>query len=991
MQFSLLGPIDVRAAGRRLNIGHAGQRSVLAVLLLELNRVVPADRLIDRVWGDNPPNSVRNMLYGYVGRLRTTLADSGDSCVAITRHGGGYQLRADKGQVDLYRFRGFIAEAEQASDDDRRAELLRDAIKIWQGAALAGIDSPWLRAMRDMLELQKLTAVQEHNDVALRLGRHRALVGELTELAATHPGDERIAGQLMLALYRSGQQAEALRCFGRTRRQLSDEFGADPGPALQAMHRRILTGDQALLVPEALGPQARPPGAPKLRAEGSAAAPRELPSLVPAFTGRTAERGELDRLTDGGAGHPIICVISGMPGVGKTALAVHWAQQVASEFTSGQLYVNLRGYDAANPVTAADALAGLLRSLGLPGPSIPADPDERAAKYRSLTAGRRLLVLLDNAAAADQVRPLLPGWAGCVTLVTSRDSLAGLVARNGAQRLDLEPLPLDDSVQLLQALIGDRASADLKATATLAERCSRLPLALRVAAELAASRPETPLEKLAGELASQQGRLNLLDAGGDRQTAVRGVFWWSYRHLPAAAARAFRLLSLHPGADFDAYAAAALIDGSLDSAERVLDQLASAHLVYRVNADRFALHDLLRDYALGLADADDRRAGQRRALADLFGYYLSGAATAMDTLSPGGQHHRPRVPDSAAPSAPVTDPVAARHWLDVHRAVLVAVTMTAADQDWPDRANALATTLFRDLERGGHHTELISMYGQVLAAARRSGDRAAQAAALNNVCVVYLRQGSYDLARQHLSQALELTGEIGDRTGQAWAVGNLGLLDFLEGSYPAAAECQLRAIELYLSTRDQSGLIRSLTNLGLVEQRQGRDVDAAGHLETAIVQARLTGEQRSEAIALTSLGLVRVDQGRHGQAAELLDQALSIFLAVGDPTGEADARCAIGTLASERGDFAEATRQHRRALELLRETSNKSSEAAALNGLGVAHLGMGQPGEAHVRHRAALELARAIGDQYEQAQARAGLARVLAECHGDVDGTPGPT
>ena len=370
----------------------------------------------------------------------------------------------------------------------------------------------------------------------------------------------------------------------------------------------------------------------------------------------------------------VISAIGGTAGVGKTALAVQWAHQVAGRFPDGQLYVNLRGYDPGQPVTAADALAGFLRALGVPGQDIPAEEDERAARYRSLLAGRRMLVVLDNAGSVEQVRPLLPGAAGCVVLVTSRDALAGLVARDGARRLDLDLLPLPDAVGLLRALIGARVDADPAAAAALAERCARLPLALRVAAELAAARPDVPLAELAGELADQQRRLDLLDAGGDPRTAVRAVFSWSYRHLDADAgpgvpagrpaprprlrpARRRRADRHHRGA----------------GPPGCWTVLARAHLIQPAGPGRYGMHDLLRAYAAELAATEDGEEARRAALTRLFDYYLAGAAAAMDALYPAEQHSRPRPPASAQPVPPLPTAATARDWLDAERASLVGV------------------------------------------------------------------------------------------------------------------------------------------------------------------------------------------------------------------------------------------------------------------------------------------------------------------------------
>ncbi|MGH8921280.1 MAG: NB-ARC domain-containing protein, partial [Actinomycetes bacterium] len=390
-------------------------------------------------------------------------------------------------------------------------------------------------------------------------------------------------------------------------------------------------------------------------------------------------------------------------GVGKTALALRWAHRVRGDFPDGQLYVNLRGYDPGQPLSADDVLAGFLRALGLAGHDIPLEVDERAAAYRSLLDGRRMLVVLDNAATVEQIRPLLPGTPSAMVVVTSRDSLAGLVARDGARRLGLDLLPPEDAVSLLRVLIGARVEVEPDAAMTLANQCARLPLALRVAAELAVARPTTSLAVLVAELVDEQLRLHLLDAGGDPRTAVRGVFSWSYQHLPADAARAFRLLGLHPGPDLDLYAAAALTDTTPGQAQHLLGLLARAHLVHTASAGRYGMHDLLRAYATHLATDEDSGHERRAVLTRLFDYYLAIVVAAMDTLVPAERHLRPRIPDPAPPGPVVADLITARAWLDAERAILAAICAHTARYGWPGHTTRLATTLFRYFEISVHY------------------------------------------------------------------------------------------------------------------------------------------------------------------------------------------------------------------------------------------------------------------------------------------------
>jgi DNA-binding SARP family transcriptional activator len=969
VEFRILGPVEVRIAGQNLSVGHARQRSVLAVLILDLCRAVSAELLIDRVWGEDPPASVRNVLYGYVARLRALIADAGDPGISLTRQQSGYLLQAEPGHVDICRFRRLVTEASAAGENDQRAaRLLDDALKLWHGPALAGLNSPWLTGMRHRLEMDRTAAVLDLNDIRLRQGQHRALASELTEQVAASPADERLTGQLMLALYRSGRQAEALRCFERTRLHLADELGADPGPQLQQLHQQILIADPAL-----------EPGNPLRLTVGGAVrvAPRQLPAAVAHFAGRANELAELtgllDRPDEPVPGAIPVFAIGGTAGVGKTALAVRWAHQVSARFPDGQLYVNLRGYDPARPVAATDALAGFLGALGVGGQDIPAGQDERAALYRSILAGMRILVILDNAASEQHVRPLLPGTPACAVVVTSRDSLAGLVARDGAHRLDLDLLPLDDAVELLRELVGERADADPHAVTALAVQCCRLPLALRVAAELAAARRAAPLTALVDELADQQQRLDLLDAGGDPHTALRTVLSWSYRHLDGRTARAYWQAALHPGSDLDPYAVAALTDVSLEQGRSFVEVLVRAHLIHRTTAGRYGMHDLLRAYACELATAHEDAGQQHAALTRLFDHYLYTAAAAMNTLHPAGRDSRPRIPPPATPVPPVTDPAAALAWLDAERDTLVAISAHTAGHGWPSHATRLSATLFRYLDAGSHYPEAITIHTHARDTARRTGDRAAEATALNHLAGPHRRQGRYQLAIMHYRHALALFQQSGDCTGQAHALGNLGNAYADQGRYPAAISLHEQALDLYRQLGDAAGEARTLGNLGYIEERQGRYQHAARHQQQSLAIARENGHGTTECVALINLGTIELRQDRCQSAAGYLYRALTLCRDTGYRFFEADALTKISGMCLRQGRPQDATSHLQAALALYQETGNRSGEADALNILGEILLATGQPGHARTQHSTALSLANQIGDKYQQAHAHHGL------------------
>jgi DNA-binding SARP family transcriptional activator len=716
-EFCLLGPLQVRCGGELMPLPSGKQRAVLAALLLQANRVVTAHELVDVMWGATPPPTARAGLRNCVKRLRDSL---GAARARISTEPGGYMIWLREGELDVARFEAKLHEARaaaRAASWDAAARQAWEALSLWRGQPLTDVASEVLAAREaGRLAELRLQAAETYIGAMLRLGRHSDVIEELRQLVAAAPLRERFHACLMLALYRDGRQGEALAAYQRARDVLIEELGTEPGSELRELHQRILAADPALEASEVARPAA---------AGRAPVVPRELPGGIRHFTGREAELAALSGLLDQQAGEDapaavVISAIGGTAGVGKTALAVQWAHLVADRFPDGQLYVNLRGYDPGQRMTAADALAGFLRALGVAGPDIPAEEDERAGRYRSLLAGQRMLVVLDNAGEVGQVRPLLPGTPGCVVLVTSRDALAGLVARDGAARLDLDLLQLPDAVSLLRALIGSRVDADPPAAAALAARCCRLPLALRVAAELAAARPQIPLAGLAGELADQQQRLDLLEVGGDPRTAVRVVFSWSCRHLDPEAARAFRLAGLHPGTDFDAGAVAALTATTAGQGRRLLEVLARAHLVQPTAPGRYGLHDLLRAYAAEQAHATDPEQERQAALTGLFDYYLHAAAAAMDALHPAEKHHRPQPPAPARPVPPPPAPAAARDWLDAERASLVAVTAYAADHGWPGHAVALAGILSRHLRVDGHSPDAQAVFAAGLRAAQQT-------------------------------------------------------------------------------------------------------------------------------------------------------------------------------------------------------------------------------------------------------------------------------
>ena len=703
--------------------------------------------------------------------------------------------------------------------------------------------------------------------------------------------------------------------------------------------------------------------------------PAQLPAAVSGFTGRSDVLARLDaildRSLDVAPATVVVSAIAGTAGVGKTALAVHWAHRVAHRFPDGQLYIDLRGFGPDQPVDPADALRRFLEALGAAGTPLPSTLDDLAARYRTEVASRRMLIVLDNAASAEQVRPLLPGSSGCAVVVTSRDGLAGLVARDGAHRVELDLLSPTEAVALLQTLIGERVRAEPEAAARLAEQCARLPLALRVAAELAVARPETSLAELVAELADRNRRLELLDAGGDPRTTVARVFSWSLGHLPAATARAFRLLGLHPGPDIDRYALAALADSDPASAGRQLEELARAHLAHRTGRPgRYGLHDLLRAYADQLcvdAETDQARQAAQTRLLD---YYLGTAARAMDLLYPAESRRRPRVPKPATGAPPLTGPEDALGWLDEHRAVLVAVARAAAD-GWPTHATRLASTLARYLD-GGHSVEALAIYECAYRAARAAGDRKAQGEALVGAGWAQVRQARYGLAAEHYEQALTLLREADDRIGQAQAHNGLGAVEQARGRVERAAEHHRRALDLYRLAADPVGEASTLSNLGLVALRSGHHEKAADHFGRALALFRQLGDLMGEAIALHNLGAALTRLGQPDLGLDHHRRALTIARRIGDRHLEMSALNGLGEAAHAAGRSREALTHHQAALADATAIGGSDQEARAHDGLGQAYQALGERTSARTHFEQALSIYRDLG----LPEADAGLNRL---------------
>ncbi len=890
VELRVLGPVDLRVDGRSVEIGHARQRCVLAVLLMEANRVVTMEQLLDRVWADRLPQKARQVASNYVSRLRQVLVDD----VAIVRQGGGYVLRVDPEAVDVHRFRRLVEQA-RGQDDAQALASLEQAAELWLGEAFEGLDTPWITTVREGLARERFAADADRADLALAQGRHAELCAELTERADAHPLDERVTAQLMLALYRTGRQAEALLRFDRIRARLADEVGADPGTELRDLHRRILDTDSALA--RVTTPQV----------------PRQLPA-PPAFTGRVTELALLDKALAEAPGTVLISAIGGAGGLGKTWLALAWAHQHAEQFPDGQLFVDLHGFSPLEePMPPAVAMRGFLDALGADPARIPADLDAQAALYRSLVAGRRMLIVLDNAATAEQVVPLLPGNPHCTVLITGRTRLVSLIDRHGARHLQLDVLARDEARALLAARLGaDRVAAE-PAAAELIELCGGYPLALSITARQATA---IPLAEVAAEL--RELGLEMLDHDADPASSLPVVLSWSLRRLTDEHRTVFALLGIAPGPDTTLPAAISLTGLSPVRARRALSALQEASLLERRPGGRYAMHDLIRAYAATTAHKlpDDVR---ELALVRVTDFYLHTAFAADRLLDPTRQLLQPEPPAPGVHPHPLPDLAAALAWLQAEHTAILAAQRAAISFGRHQVVWHLTWALDTFHSRRGHLRDRLASWRAALDAAAHLPDHTVRIRThrlLGNTCS---QLGLHEESIGHLDQALAVAVRHHDLSQQAHTHQVLAAAWQERGDDRRALDHARHARDLYRTLGHAAREADALNQVGWFAARLG-DFDAArDHCHAALTLFRQHHDPDGEAATLDSLGFIAHRTREHQQAVDHYHQALALYRTVGDAYRVADALDNLGRPHSALGQHDQARKAWQEALELYRE------------------------------------------------------------------------
>jgi DNA-binding SARP family transcriptional activator/tetratricopeptide (TPR) repeat protein len=955
-----------------VNLGHARQRCVLAVLLVQANHPVPIDQLVEQVWAQRAPRRARETLYSYLHHLRSALAVAAD--VRIVRQPGGYQLCVDPMAVDLHRFAELISQARAADDDAAALALWEQALGLWQGTAFAGMDSPWINSVRDGLDKQRLAAQLDYTEVRLRQGQHTYLVAELSARAAEHPLDERLAGQYMLALYRSGRQADALSHYAQIRRRLVDELGSDPSLPLRQLHEAMLRG-------EVEQPPART--ATIAGTTATVAGRNDLPGDLPDFTGREPELCQLlaaiPDVVDASPTAVVIEAIDGMAGVGKTALAVHAAHLLAERYPDAQLFVDLHGHAADRTVTdPMAALDTLLRALGVDGNRIPADFAQRSAFWRAELAGRRVLVVLDDAADAAQVRPLLPGSAQCLTLITSRRRLLNVET---AQVLSLDVLPHRDAIGLFTRIVGaDRAGAEpgeADAVEEIIQLCGHLPLAIRLAAARLRSRPAWTVRYLAQRLAQGHGRLAEL-AMGDR--SVTAAFELSYQQLTPEQQRLFRLLGLITGSDFDSHAAAALTGNGLHQTDQLLEDLVDVHLLQQPAPGRYRFHDLLHHHAQAVAAQTETVTERDQALHRLFDYYLHTATAAAEHLGPRTNGVRLRHAPAHVPA--FSDSASALTWLDIEHPNLVAMIQHTAEHarrvpDWYAHTWQLPRALWRFYFIRGHLRDWTATHQHALAAARKLADPHAEAEILKSLGNAWWQARQFLEALEHYQQALVRYRETHDRKGEAAVLGNMGLIYDALGRYPEAVDHHTQDLALCREIGDRRGEGIARSNLGLASTRLGRYANALNHCHHALTLLRQLGDRLGEGHTLIHIGIIHHRTGNHTQALRYQHDALTLMRELGDRQREGEALANLGVVYTHLGQHTQALEHLQRAMQIADEYDDNSEQSNVLNDLGEANHAAGLLDQALASHRKALAIALDIPDRYQQARAHNGIGHAV--------------
>jgi DNA-binding SARP family transcriptional activator/tetratricopeptide (TPR) repeat protein len=1008
MEFRILGPTELWSAGEQCDLGPAKVRSVLAILLLTPRTIVPTDALIDRLWDTDPPPKARESLSVYMARLRAALRQAVGDSVRLAGRANGYVLDIDPECVDLHQFRRLRRQADAlvaSGDHDHATRLLQEADALWHGQALAGIRGDWVARMRDSLEEERRAVILERIECELELGRHADLVGELRGLLAQYPLDETFVAHQMTALYWSGRPGDALSLFRETRDRLAEEQGTDPGLVLTELHQRILRRDPELEVRLASRQPDRVPP------------PDTLPPEAVVFVGRGKE---LELLATAHGDGPQVSVIEGMPGVGKTALATRAARMVADQYPDGVFYLNFHAHDPGCAVLdSAEALHLLLRMLGVPTTQIPDGVGKRAAMWRAELSRRRAVVVLDDAATRDQIRPLLPLAGQCLILITARRRLPDL---EGARVLTLDELSFDDAVTLFTQVAGPGRADDQDEVAEAVGLCGRLPLAIQLTAGRLAQGQPTALADLVEELSQSPADLGSAGAASAASPELTAAFELSYGALEPDHQRFFRRLGISPCPQFSLQAATALGGCTLPEAEKALATLLDHHLLVQDRAGQFRFHELIRAYAASRAAQDDAASEQRKAVGRLLDYYLDTADQADRLLHPF-RHRRPvSVINPPAASPPIGTQEDAAGWLESEWRNILQAARHAGRHEWKRQCADLTHVLAGFVEIRAYWDEAIAAHTLALQACRDLDDQTRIAQAALELSVVSQQAGRHEATLALAEEAAAIYRSLADLRGQAEALDQIGLVNQRAARSREALAYFREAKTLYVDAADRHGLAKSLSHSGIACWHLGRYPDAMDHLHEALSLYRDVGDRRGVAKSLINLGKMQLYCGFHRDALDNYRESLDIFTELGAAQNQALAHHNIGSVYHYKGSYEQGLAAYRRALGIYRDIGdlpdeadvlndiaaiyqsaerydealihyqkaisiaeaigNLSMQVIALRGLADVRRGSGRYGEAFDHYHAALKFAREIGDPYEEAKALEGIAETTFSTQG---------
>ncbi|MEU0948563.1 BTAD domain-containing putative transcriptional regulator [Streptomyces canus] len=935
-EIQLLNGIRAMSGEREVSLGSPATRTVFAILALRAGTAVSLPEIVEALWGAEAPKRAAGSVYTYISALRKGLSLTPrevEACPVLRRTQAGYRLLVPSRSVDVFRFEQMAAQARRLLRADDTAGALAHcdlALSEWKGTALGGSVGPFAETERQRLDLLRLDVLELRGTALIETGSLADAISTLSPLAAAHPLRERLQELLMLALWRDGRQADALRVYRQTRSRLVEELGAEPGPALQLMHRRVLEGQSK---PIAVVRR----GTPFTR-------PAELPNVTPGFAGRNDELGRLEELAE--AVHDdmlgtsaVVSAVVGPPGVGKTALLVHAAHRLAHHFPDGQVFLDLRGFHPTMaPVEPKEALRQLLHSLGAERNVDECDLSEMAAMYRSMLAGRRMLIVLDNALDSGQVRPLLPGAKGCLALVSSRDKLTGLVVREGAIRVPLEVLRPEESLDLLRRVLGDqRVDSELTAACDLAGYCGHLPLALQIAAVRLMDGEHSAVGDIADELRRERDRLDGLAASEDELSAVRSVFSWSYRSLDPAVAHAFRLLALHPGVDFSLPEATALIGADAATSRSYVQSLMHRHLLQKETGQRYRFHDLARLYAAECAVREESHSDRKAAIRRIVSWYLASVLAVRDVLTPGLGAVRSTTSDAS--TGPATyqprNYQEGLTWASRHLPVLLVVLRSAQENGFDDLAIGLACGLSALCHSSSRWHEWVHVTEIGQRAAMRVGDTLSWGRLLNDAGVVHHFLHDTETAIACHEKAVEvLAGVGGNLTDKATAEENMAIAYSMLGRHQSSLPLIEQALLLARCLDNPLVEVSILDSYCVVLSALGRHSEAIAHGRRCVALSREVGSEHVWCHALTQVGVSCLNAGRIDEAMEHLTEAHQQWKRLDDRWGEIRAGHSLAQAQYRAGRHGEACGLLRTILSRLESSGQACFYAAEVSALG---------------------------------------------------------